>query len=54
MKKYKFEVVIHEGSDEFWDSVAHKTGCDEMLDCIKEELGTWDADIRLVEYTDAD
>lgn len=52
MKKYRFEVVIHEGSDEFWESIHAKTGCDEVLECIREELDTWDAEIKLVEYSD--
>lgn len=52
MKKYKLEVVIHEGSDEFWESIHNKTGCDEILESIKEELYAWDAEISLVEFTD--
>lgn len=51
-KRYKFEVVITEGYDHFWDSIQGKTGCDEVLEAMKDELYTWDPEITLVEYTD--
>jgi hypothetical protein len=38
MKKYKFEVIINEGSDEFWESISNKSGCDEVFDLIKDCL----------------
>ena len=54
MKRYKFELVIEEGHDEFWESIANKTGCDEMLEVVNELLADWDAKVKLVEYTDGD
>lgn len=38
MKKYTFKVVIHEGCDEFWESLEGKTGCDPVTEMIKEAL----------------
>lgn len=38
MKKYKFEVIINEGNDEFWESISNKTGCDEVLELVEESL----------------
>ena len=52
MKRYKFEVIIEEGSDEFWEGIRDKTGCDEVLMCMHDDLETWGAKITLVEYTD--
>lgn len=54
MKTYKFEVIIEEGNDEFWESIQGKTGCDEMLEVVKDLFNqeAWDAEIKLVEYKD--
>ncbi len=38
MKKYTFKVVIHEGCDEFWESLNEKTGCDEVHKVVQEML----------------
>jgi hypothetical protein len=40
MKKYTIEVVIVEGSDEFWDDINERnvSGCDEVLDMVKQQL----------------
>jgi len=58
MKIYKFEVIINEGSDEFWEEATKdgKSGCDEVLEEVKHVLA--DAlfpnvfDVRLIGYTD--
>lgn len=40
MKRYTIEIVIEEGSDEFWEEICAdgKTGCDELLKAISEEI----------------
>lgn len=57
MKQYKFEVVITEGSDEYWDAINKlgKTGCDEILKQIKIAVFDWVYDqenenVKLVEF----
>ena len=49
MKKYIFKLIVHEGSDEFWESLieGNKTGCEEVYKEIKELLeatGAWHCD----------
>jgi len=54
MKKYRFEVVIEEANDEFWEDL-QGTGCDEisknLYDCIDGEFG-YNYSVKLVEFTD--
>lgn len=56
MKRYVFEVVIHEGNDEFWEDIISRgvTGCDEVADivanCFNEE--GFEPDIKLVKFED--
>lgn len=54
MKTYKFEMIITEGYDEYWEALAGKSGCDEITQILKDELfdSFPDANIRLLEYTD--
>jgi len=54
MKQYIIEVIIDEQSDEFWEEATKdgKTGCDDLLEAIKDELQNWDATIRIIEFKD--
>ena len=58
MKSYKFELIIKEGSDEFWEDITAdgKTGCDEVLKEIKTifDENFWDVELKLTGYKDAD
>lgn len=37
-KTYTISVTIQEGRDEFWDSFAGRSGCDEVVDAVKQAL----------------
>lgn len=54
MKTYKFEIVVTEELDEFWESLGNKSGCDEVTAIISDALFDVfpEAQIKLVEFTD--
>lgn len=54
MKRYKFEIIITEGYEEFWKALLNKSGCDEVTQILRDDLfdSFPDAHVRLVEYTD--
>ena len=37
-KTYEITVTISEGSDEFWESISNKTGCDEVVEEVRQAL----------------
>ena len=59
MKRYKFEIIIEEGSDEYWENL-EGTGCHELTEVISEALCSvgfavdpeWGVHLKLVEFTD--
>jgi hypothetical protein len=54
MKTYKFEITVSEGYDEFWEDLHGKTGCDTVLQIMKDALfDTFpEAIVKLVEFSD--
>ena len=51
-RKYKFEVIVEEGCDEFWESLDKKgvSGCDDIKTEIEMCLDSLSPDVTLVEY----
>lgn len=51
-RKYKFEVIVEEGSDEFWESLDEKgvSGCDDIKTEIEMCLDGLSPEVKLVEY----
>lgn len=39
-KTYTFELVVHEGNDEFWESLEHKCGADEVKEMLLSALSS--------------
>ena len=37
-KTYQITVVVTEGSDEFWEALRNKSGCDEVVAEVKSAL----------------
>jgi hypothetical protein len=55
MKRYTFEIVIEEGSDEWWEEITAdgKSGCDEVLADIKEKVAyNFPESVRLIKFED--
>lgn len=54
MKKYVFELTVHEGNDEFWESIKDKSGCDEVRDEVKQLIESGGFYICEGEYKNCD
>jgi hypothetical protein len=56
MKRYKFELVVHEQCDEMWEEFENegKTGCDEIQKWVKETLAYtgMEFDLKLIAFED--
>ncbi len=55
-RRYKFSVVVEEGSDEFWESLDDKnsTGCEDVQAEVEMALEPLSCTVTLVEYKNAD
>jgi len=56
MKRYTIELVITEGSNEFWEDLETRsvTGCDDILEEVKGALAEFglEPEIKLIKYED--
>lgn len=54
MKRYEYELIVNERSDGFFEEITAngKSGCDEVLKGIKEELVNHGVETRLVGFED--
>lgn len=54
-KEYTIQVTITEGNDEFWEGLQGKSGCDEVVELVKEALQHYfndeDCYVRLTNFT---
>ncbi len=50
MKTYTFEVIIHDGSDEFWESNPNHEGVTRSLMEALVENGFFTAEITLMKF----
>lgn len=56
MKRYKFEVIVEEENDEFWEELTKTgfSGADQITDELRDALTEfYKNEVKLVEYTDA-
>lgn len=57
MKTYTFELIVKEGSDEFWEEIKG-SGCDDVFDLVSRGLqgtGLYTGDncfLKLTQYND--
>ena len=55
MRQYIIEVIVNEGSDEFFDELnqTNKTGCDDIVELVDNALSSYglDGNTKLVKYT---
>lgn len=53
LKTYTISIIIQEGEDEFWEGLRGKSGCDEVVEDVREALaaaGYTDCHVRLHKY----
>lgn len=58
-KTYTITVIVTEGSDEFWEALRNKSGCDEVVDEVRAALGDRgfvepDCHVRLAKFEERD
>ena len=57
MKRYILEVIIDEGSDEYWEEITKnkQSGCDDIRKAIHDSVwdaGFQDAKVNLIKFED--
>lgn len=51
-RRYKFEVIVEEGCDEFWEDLSERNvvGCDDVQAEVEMSLSALSPTVTLVEY----